>query len=496
MVQNSSNILFNRLSLILRSSRHWPWILVGLVIVLSEIITLLMNSIISLILWSYIDRSLLLIGTIDAFVASVFVGVISIFLIRHTFSLEDINRRLQEQMAERIRMEQERRILEEKLQQAKKMEVLGLLAGGVAHDLNNILVGLVSYPDFLLMQLPPGSPLREALIAIKKSGERAAAVVQDLLTLARRGIRNETILNLNNIVSDYLNSLECTAISMVYPQIAFETCLAPDLLSIRGSSTHLGKVLTNLVTNSIEAFSGPGRVTIVTENVTLDTFLRAYETIPPGDYALLSVKDTGAGIADNELASIFEPFHTKKAMGRSGTGLGLAVVWGTVKDHNGFIDVRSKAGEGTCFTVYFPGIYEDIKSVDLPETANAWYGQGETILVVDDEEHQRDLAKEILSHLGYVVQTSASGQEAIDHLKKNTIDLVLLDMIMAPGMDGLETYQGILQVRPGQKVIIVSGFSETERVARAIALGASAYMRKPYSVAALGQIVRRTLENK
>ncbi|MCX5813124.1 MAG: response regulator [Proteobacteria bacterium] len=495
MINDYFNILFNRLSAILRGSQRWPWILVGFVVVTSEIITFLMNSITSLILWGRLDRNLLLIGTIDAFVASAFIGPIAVFLILRAFSLEDFNRKLQKQMAERIRTEQERRILEEKLQQAKKMEALGLLAGGVAHDLNNILVGLVTYPDLLLMGLPPDSPLHKPLVTIKESGERAAAVVQDLLTLARRGVQTETVLNLNNTVRDYLKSLEFATLTMTYPQVAFETGLAPDLLNIRGSAAHLGKALTNLMTNSIEAVGGrPGRVTIVTENVTVGTLLYAYETIPPGDYALVSVNDTGAGIAPDDLARIFEPFYTKKVMGRSGTGLGLAVVWGTVKDHNGFMDVHSKIGEGTRFTIYLPAVHEDIKSACLPEATDAWHGRGETILVVDDEKQQRELAQEILSCLGYVAQTVASGQEAMEYLKKNTVDLVLLDMIMAPGMDGLETYQGILQIRPGQKAIIASGFSESEHVAEAIALGASAYLRKPYSVAVLGQTVRKTLD--
>jgi signal transduction histidine kinase len=495
MINDYFIILFNRLSALLRGSRRWPWILVGFIVVASEIITFLMNSITSLILWGRLDRNLLLIGTIDAFVASAFIGPIAVFLILRAFSLEDFNRKLQEQMAERIRTEQERRILEEKLQHARKMEALGLLAGGVAHDLNNILVGLVTYPDLLLMGLPPDSPLQQPLVTIKESGERAAAVVQDLLTLARRGVQTETVLSLNDTVRDYLKSLEFATLTMAHPQVAFETGLAPDLLNIRGSAAHLGKALTNLMTNSIEAVGDhPGRVTINTENVTVDTLLNAYETIPPGDYALVSVNDTGTGIAPDDLARIFEPFYTKKVMGRSGTGLGLAVVWGTVKDHKGFMDVHSKIGEGTRFTIYLPAVHEDVKSTCLPEAADAWHGRGETILVVDDEKQQRELAQEILSYLGYVAKTAASGQEAINYLKRHTVDLVLLDMIMTPGMDGLEAYRSILQIRPGQKAIIASGFSESKHVAEAIALGAGAYLRKPYSVAILGQTVRKTLD--
>lgn len=488
------NLIINRLSERLRVTRRWPWYLIGIVIFLSEIVTLIMNSINSLIWWGRIDRDLLLIGTIDAFVASVFVGPIAVFLIRHAFSLEDVNRKLQAQMDERIRAEREQHILEERLQQAKKMEAIGMLAGGVAHDLNNILSGLVGYPEFLLMRLPADSPLREPLLAIKESGQRAAAVVQDLLTLARRGVQTATVINPNEVVRNYLKSLEFKKLETAHPRVVIEARLSPDLLNIRGSAVHLGKTLMNLVTNACEAVKGSGRVSIVTENVYLDKLLNAHETIPPGDYALMSVSDTGEGIVPNDLERIFEPFYTKKVMGRSGTGLGLAVVWGAVKDHGGFIDVQSNSGQGTRLFVYLPVIHEEIESTGLPEAPDTWQGKGEPILIVDDDPQQRELAQSILSYLGYVVQTVASGIEAVDYLKTNKADLVVLDMIMEPGIDGLETYQRIQQIHSGQKALIVSGFSETTRVEQAMAMGAGAYLRKPYLVVKLGQAVRKELD--
>lgn len=489
------SILIQRLSALLRRTRHWSWLLVGFVVVLSEIITLIMNSINSLIWWGRIDTDLLLIGTIDAFVASVLVGPIAVFLIRHAFNLEDINRQLQEQMAERLRTEQERRVLEERLQQAKKMEAVGLLAGGVAHDLNNILSGLVGYPDLLLMQLSADHPLRQPLGAIKESGLRAAAVVQDLLALARRGVRTETLLNPNDVVKKYLNSLESARLAAAHPGVVIDTCLAPDLCNIRGSAVHLGKALMNLITNACEAVAGAGRVVVVTENVRAEHLAQSDAIVAPGRYATISVCDNGEGILPEDLERIFEPFYTKKVMGRSGTGLGLAVVWGTVQDHGGFINVRSGAGQGTCFKIYLPVVDEDSRAEGLPEeNAEHWQGRGETILVVDDEPQQRDLAQRILSHLGYVVQTAAGGQEALDHLKTRPADLVVLDMIMAPGMDGLDTYRGICRIRPGQKAIIASGFSENERVTQALALGAGPYLRKPYTVEGLGRAVRKVLD--
>ncbi|MDQ1331922.1 MAG: Histidine kinase, partial [Thermodesulfobacteriota bacterium] len=234
------NSIINRFSERLRKTSHWYWYILGIAVILSELVTLVMNSINSLIWWGRIDTDLLIIGTIDAFVAAVFVGIIAVFLIRHAFSLEDFNRRLQDQMDERIRAEQERRLLEERLMQAKKMEAIGMLAGGVAHDLNNILSGLVGYPDLLLMRLPADSTLREPLVAVKESGQKAAAVVQDLLALARRGLQNETVINLNDVVRNYLKSLEFKKLEIAYPRVVIETRLSPDLLNIRGSAVQLG----------------------------------------------------------------------------------------------------------------------------------------------------------------------------------------------------------------------------------------------------------------
>ena len=478
----------------LRASRHWPWYIVGLSIILSEMVTLAMNSLNSLLWWGRIHLDLLLIGIIDALVASFFVAAIAVFLVRHAFNLEDINRQLQEQMEERIRMEQERFVLEEKLQQSRKMESLGILAGGVAHDLNNILGALVGYPDLLVMQLPAGSPLIEPLLAIKTSGERAATVVQDLLSLARRGVHTTAVFNPNDMIRDYLESLELARIRNVYPQVHLETNLATDVHNIRGSVAHLLKALMNLMANAFEAVNESGEVTLSTENLHLDTVLQAYETIPPGDYVCMGVSDTGDGIPAEYLPNIFEPFFTRKAMGRSGSGLGLAVVWGTVKDHGGFIDVRSRPLEGTCFRIFIPATSGHIEAIDKLDSINELRGRGETILVVDDVADQRDLAVQILTHLGYAVHTAASGLDALDYLGANKADLVLLDMIMEPGMDGLDAYRRIHQMHPDQKAVIVSGFSQSYRVKEAMMLGANDYVQKPYLAANLARAVRATLD--
>jgi CheY-like chemotaxis protein len=195
---------------------------------------------------------------------------------------------------------------------------------------------------------------------------------------------------------------------------------------------------------------------------------------------LCSISDTGEGITNNDLKRIFEPFYTKKVMGRSGTGLGLAVVWGTVKDHHGYINVQSEKGKGSTFTLYFPMTREYITAEGVAASISEYMGKGESILVVDDVKEQRDLAAGMLRTLNYSVSSVSSGEEAVVHLKEHEVALMVLDMIMDPGMDGLDTYRSILEIRPKQQAIIVSGFSESDRVHDAQGLGAGAYVRKPY----------------
>jgi CheY-like chemotaxis protein len=267
-------------------------------------------------------------------------------------------------------------------------------------------------------------------------------------------------------------------------------------LHIKGSPVHLGKTIMNLLSNGAEALSGPGEVSIRTENCYIDQPIPGYEETREGEYVLLSVSDTGMGISPVDLQRIFEPFYTKKVMGRSGTGLGLAVVWGTVKDHQGYIDVRSTEGKGSTFVLYFPVTREAIPEDLGPLARSEYLGQGETILVVDDVPEQRSLAAAMLGNLGYRVQTVSGGEEAVEVLRAQAVDLLVLDMIMDPGIDGLETYKRILAIHPGQRAIIVSGFSETDRVRQAQALGAGAYVRKPYVLEKIGLAVRRELDRK
>jgi CheY-like chemotaxis protein len=249
----------------------------------------------------------------------------------------------------------------------------------------------------------------------------------------------------------------------------------------------------NLIANAAEAQPAGGLIEISTESRFLDYPIRGYNTVNEGEYILLRVKDSGEGIDDEDLDHIFEPFYTKKIMGRSGTGLGLAVVWGTVQDHHGYIDVTSTKGDGTTFDLYFPLSRERVTEKSLGIDLASIKGNRETLLVVDDMESQRKIAAHLLGHLDYQVHTVDSGEAAVQFLEKNTVDLVILDMLMGIGMDGLETYREILKRHPRQKAIIASGFAETARVKEAQRLGAGAYIKKPYVIATLGRAIKEEL---
>ena len=391
----------------------------------------------------------------------------------------------------------DRKRLQLQLEQAKKMEAIGTLAGGVAHDLNNILGGLVSYPELLLLDLPSDSPLRKPVQAIQKSGEKAAAVVQDMLTLARRGVNLQTAVNLNDVVSEYLKSPEHEKIYRFYPDVCFEISLEKNLPNIIGSAFHLSKALMNLVSNAVESMVGGGKVRISTGGIHKGPKVarQALSTIPEGNYVVLSVTDEGPGISEKDRMRIFEPFYTKKVMGRSGTGLGMTVVSGTVEDHKGFIDLKSKEGHGTCFDLFFPVTQQVIQHKETPSSIQAYMGS-EKILVVDDMKEQRDLACHVLGKLGYQVDTVPSGEAALAYLQEKQVDLLILDMIMDPGMDGLETFKKILNIRPYQRTVIASGYAETGRVKETLRLGAGAYVKKPYTIEKLGITVREELNKK
>lgn len=405
---------------------------------------------------------------------------------------------LAKDITEKKRVEAEKHELERRVHVSEKMEALGRLAGGVAHDLNNTLGAIVGYPDLVIKRLPEDCKYQiKALESIKKSGQKAAAIVSDLLTLARRGIQIKEIVSMNNIIEDYCSSPEFEKTSHINVGVDFKKELQNDLLNIQGSPVHLTKTITNLVTNATESIEGTGRVRVTTSNEYIEDNQQRYNLdIKAGEYVCLTVKDNGIGIPEEELEKIFEPFFTKKTMGRSGTGLGMSIVWSTVKDHNGFIEVNSELGKGTEFKLFFPVVRQELKEDNLDESLEELLGNGEKILVIDDMPEQREIASSLLLALRYSVDAVAGSEEAMVYLKEEKVDLVILDMILGTSMDGLDVFHEVMKLYPGIKTVIASGYSETGRVKQALSEGASAYLPKPYTIETIGASIHECFKEK
>jgi PAS domain S-box-containing protein len=398
--------------------------------------------------------------------------------------LEQKNKQLQKTLTEL-------NAAQKQLVQSEKMTVVGLTVGGVAHDLNNILSGVVSYPELLLLRLPEESEFREPLKTIMASGKKAAAVVDDLLTLSRNVAKKNTVISLNSLIEDYLQSGEFEHVRSVFPHVHVSTSFKDDLFPVNCSTVHIEKVVMNLVINAMEAIKTSGTIQITTENISSVHGKNLPPALPPGDYAVLKIIDDGPGISDEDINHVFEPFYTKKVMGRSGTGLGLTVVWNALEEHGGTITVDSQK-HGTVFTVYLPASEIEVSTCDETIPLDKLKGKG-SILIIDDEELQRHLTTSMLVQFGYTVNSVSSGEAALDYLQKHPTDLLVLDMIMPPGMNGRETYEKILQMYPGQKAIIASGFSYNEDIQKTLQLGAQHFLKKPYYMEELGKAVREVL---
>nr|MBN2276570.1 PAS domain S-box protein [candidate division Zixibacteria bacterium] len=393
-------------------------------------------------------------------------------------------------VTERKQAQEQKLKLQEELQRARRMESLGVLAGGVAHDLNNMLGPMVGYPELLLMKLPEDSPLRKQVKRIGNAARDAADVIQDLLTLARRGRYEMEPVSINTIIETYLDSPGYLELSSARHDIDVAVKLDKTPPNIHGSTPHLAKVIMNLIVNAFDAMPDGGHLEIETSHRRLARLIGGYKNMVDGDYVVLKVKDTGVGIAREDMEKIFEPYYSKKKMGTSGSGLGLSVVYGIVKDHKGYYDIISEPQKGTEFILYFPVTNKQVKTGcdDVVCSENH-----ETVLVVDDEELQRQIAEDILASLNYRVTTVKNGHEAVEYLKNNSVDLVVMDMIMENGFDGLDAYREIIKIKPGQKAVIVSGFSATERVNEMQSLGAGPYVRKPYTRRDIARAIRETL---
>ena len=378
------------------------------------------------------------------------------------------------------------------------MEALGLLAGGVAHDLNNVLSGIVSTPDLLLMDLPKDSELITPVKIMKDSGKRAAIIVDELLTLARGTAKVLEPVRLNDVIEAYLLSPEFDQASGFYPGVTVIKKLDTSLPLLNASGLHMRKIVMNLVSNAMEAIHNTGELTLETTRVQFfQKTIKGYEKTKDGPYVKFSVQDTGDGISKKDLDRIFEPFYTKKVLGRSGTGLGLSIVWSTVHEHNGYIQVTSEKGK-TLFQVFFPvmDLLPEATEPDRIYTLSDYSGNNETILVVDDVESQRKITSNMLKRLGYKVKIVNSGEEAIALAGKNKIDLAVLDMIMDPGISGLDTFRKLKIMDPNIAAVITSGYSKTDDVEKAQELGAGPFIKKPYSLQRLGLTIKEELEKR
>ena len=384
---------------------------------------------------------------------------------------------------------------EKKLSRARKMEAIGLLAGGVAHDLNNILSSIVGYPDLLLIQENLTIEQHKAIQSMQEAGLRATAIIDDLLTVTRGVASQKEAVNLNQTIKQFLHSPEHETLVNSHEELTIDTQMDEDLLNIKASQVHIKKTLMNLVTNAADAVNNKpdGTILISTENRYIDKPLKGYQDVRPGEFAVLSVSDNGSGISSEDIERIFEPFYTRKTMGRSGTGLGLTIVWNTMQDHDGYVDIIT-GEQGTIILLYFPVTRDPVlvKQIDVP--IEDYTGNGQKILVVDDQKDQREISCAMLMKLGYKTDAVSSGEEAVEYVKEKSVDLIVLDMIMDPGINGRETYERILKIRPDQKAVIASGYSQTEDVKIAQQLGAGLYIKKPFTLLKLGIAVRNELQ--
>ncbi len=385
-----------------------------------------------------------------------------------------------------VRNTTERKRLEGQLLRAQRLEAAGRIAGQVAHDFNNLLGPLVAYPELIKMQLSEAHPARQYCDAMLEAAERMADINEDMMALGRRGHFDQETVDLNVLAKQAVDQMSTSP-----RNLTVEMDLASGLPPVNGSPAQLMRVISNLLSNARDAMHDLGLLTVRTESVYVDRPVGSYNRIEAGEYVKLSVSDTGSGIAPEIRDKIFDAFFTTKSRAnRRGGGLGLSIVQAIVDDHRGYVDLESEVGIGTTFSVYLPAV-----GPEGPEAlSERLRGGRESILVVDDDGLQREVTRALLVKLGYQVEVVSSGEEALGHLRQHPVDLLIVDMIMPGGMDGVETFRRVLELRPQQKAIIVSGFSESERVREAQLLGAGGYLRKPVTLERLAKAVREELD--
>jgi signal transduction histidine kinase len=383
----------------------------------------------------------------------------------------------------------EQRQLESQLRQAQKMEAVGQLAGGVAHDFNNLLTAIMGHGSLALEALPADHPVREDVVEILKAGERAAGLTRQLLAFSRRQVMQPEVVGMNRVVSQVEKLLGRLIGEQI--QIVLDLSASPDTVKV--DPGQLEQVLVNLAVNARDAMPEGGTLTVATSTVRLDeTYAREHHAVAPGDYVVVSVADTGTGMDAETQARLFEPFFTTKAAGK-GTGLGLATVYGIVKQSGGFIYVYSELGRGTAFKVYLPLTSEQPSLAARTDGAAPKRGT-ETILVVEDDAHVRGVAARLLGQLGYRVLAASSGEEALSILERAgvSVDLVVSDVIM-PGMTGPELYRQLSRRYPDLRVLFTSGYSKDAVTRHGVLEPGTKFLEKPYPPGVLARKVREAL---
>jgi two-component system cell cycle sensor histidine kinase/response regulator CckA len=393
---------------------------------------------------------------------------------------------------ENVRLLEVERDKEEQLRQSQKMEAVGQLAGGIAHDFNNLLTAITGYSEMTLRRLEPESPVRRNVEEIKKAGLRAADLTRQLLAFSRKQALQPKVLDINSVVSEVDKLLR----RLIGEDIELFTFLTPDLGRVMADPGQVEQVLMNLVVNARDAVAEGGKITIETANVYLDDdYARKHASVESGAYVLLAVSDTGSGMDAATQGRIFEPFFTTKGVDK-GTGLGLSTVYGVVKQSGGSIWVYSEVGKGTSFKVYLPRV--DAKTdVGLPEGATLAVSQGtETVLLVEDEQAVRHMARHILEASGYTVLEAASGPEAIEVCKVHDgpVDLLLSDVVM-PHMSGPRLSEEVMKIKPGISVLFMSGYTDNAIVQHGVLKEGMHFLQKPFSPDALALKVRESLDS-
>ena len=376
----------------------------------------------------------------------------------------------------------ERRILEEQLRQSQKMEAIGQLAGGVAHDFNNILQVINGYTELAITSLEEADPLQDMLRQISMAGDRASSLVSQLLTFSRNQLIVTRILDINEVIAEHLSMLE----RLIGENITLEFDSSEDIELINADRAMLGQILMNICLNSRDAMPDGGKIIVKTEQVSLDSeFCMTNPSAEAGLYVMMSISDNGSGMDEDTLSRIFEPFFSTKGISE-GTGLGLSTVYGIVIQHDGLITANSKIGVGSTFSVYFPLADKNTKIEDQATDYEILDDASKTIVITEDDESVRNLASEILVEAGHEVITASNGEEAVLLItdSPNSVDLVILDVIM-PVLGGYDAADRIRAIRPDMPLIFCSGYSKGPHNNKHRNLERSRFLSKPYSMALL-----------